>query len=118
MTDLPTPIHCIHRHSREQGRKRLIIYCRYSNKHAQIQHLGAICVQSSQESRKSAIHLAYRSLLRSSSTDYSSHPSSRDIMWLEIISYGYFCFLDQNDRIIKLESKLTQCCSTITNVGV
>jgi len=59
---------------------RLIIYCGHSNKHAQAQHLSAICVQQSKDSRSSAIHLAYRSLLRSSSTFYPRHPSIRDIM--------------------------------------
>lgn len=43
------------------------IYWRHSNRHAQAQHRGAICVQRFDDSRNSAIHMTYRSLLRSSS---------------------------------------------------
>jgi hypothetical protein len=57
-SQLPTP-HI------QQG--KVIIYCRHSNKHAQVQHRGAICVQMLDDSQNSAIHITYRSLLRPSS---------------------------------------------------
>ena len=41
---------------------------------------GAVCVQRLDDSRSSAIHITYRSLLRSSSVQEPRYPSRRVVM--------------------------------------
>lgn len=83
---------------------KVSIYCRHSSRHTYAQHISAICVQEFDDSRNSAIHMTYRSSLRSSSTWeprypllqvvlvlfylYSKHQSNQitKVIWLILIS--------------------------------
>lgn len=64
------------------------VYCRHSNRYTLIQHQSAICVQDFDDSRNSAIHMTYRSSLRSSSTWEPRYPLLKVMSWL----FFFFCF--------------------------
>ena len=61
------------------------VYCRHSSRHAWTQHPSAICVQEFDDSRNSAIHMTYRSSLRSSSTWEPRYPLLQVVLVI-------FCF--------------------------